>query len=122
MIHPLLSSELYTLFGSTMAGDISTFSNPAIFEKSLRAKSLRVNTRQSLINYFDNIDGLKVTTSDTRAIKTIYRHTMEQHALKPHMLMDNFVDKCSEMSILTKYWCPLLEAFFGFNDNMFLQW
>ncbi|KAI8336613.1 hypothetical protein BC941DRAFT_471146 [Chlamydoabsidia padenii] len=38
MIHPLLSSGLYTLFGSTMVGDISTFSNPVIFEKSPPAK------------------------------------------------------------------------------------
>ncbi|KAI8331311.1 hypothetical protein BC941DRAFT_474938 [Chlamydoabsidia padenii] len=46
MIHPLLSSGLYTFFGSTIVGDISTFSNPAIFKKSLRAKSLRVHALQ----------------------------------------------------------------------------
>jgi hypothetical protein len=38
------------------------------------------------------------------------------------MLTDKFIDKCSEMSILTKFWGPLFEIFYAENRNVFVQW
>ncbi|KAI8339231.1 hypothetical protein BC941DRAFT_350584 [Chlamydoabsidia padenii] len=38
------------------------------------------------------------------------------------MLTDKYVDKCSEMSILVKFWAPLFESYFCYQKDLFLQW
>ncbi|KAI7847875.1 hypothetical protein BDC45DRAFT_597530 [Circinella umbellata] len=38
------------------------------------------------------------------------------------MLPDDYIEKCSETSIIAKYWCQLFESFFGTDVKNFLQW
>ncbi|KAI9311957.1 hypothetical protein BX666DRAFT_1867052 [Dichotomocladium elegans] len=38
------------------------------------------------------------------------------------MLADSYVQKCSELSIITKYWSVLFEAFWGYDRHVSIQW
>ncbi|KAI8380878.1 uncharacterized protein BYT42DRAFT_612712 [Radiomyces spectabilis] len=50
------------------------------------------------------IEKLNADTGDSRALKDIYRHILQQHTYRTHMFTDAYIDACSEMSIITKYW------------------
>ncbi|KAG1442726.1 hypothetical protein G6F56_010950 [Rhizopus delemar] len=57
-----------------------------------------------------------------RLNKDIYRHIVQQHAFKEHILTNAYFSKCSEMSNTVKFWGPVLESYFGEKEDLFIQW
>ncbi|KAI9262219.1 hypothetical protein BDA99DRAFT_70653 [Phascolomyces articulosus] len=65
---------------------------------------------------------LGASAEEASSAKKIYTHIMDFHTYKQHQLSDDFISKCSEMSIATKFWSPIFETFFGYDKNLFIQW
>ncbi|ORZ04514.1 hypothetical protein BCR42DRAFT_398671 [Absidia repens] len=40
----------------------------------------------------------------------------------PQIFSDEFLNHCSEQSLIVKFWGAVFENFFGYNDKVFLQW
>ncbi|CAO3699365.1 unnamed protein product [Rhizopus stolonifer] len=76
----------------------------------------------NLTSSYNTIDTQITSSPQERVIKDIYRHILQQHAFKGHMLTDNYFLNCSELSTITKYWSPILESYFGEKKNLFVQW
>lgn len=84
-----------------------------------KIKKLRERNIAEIYSY---IDLCTTRSPKERAIKDIYRHIIQQHAFKGHMLSDQYFLKCSETSLISKYWGPIFEAYFGESRHMFIQW
>ncbi|SAM02755.1 hypothetical protein [Absidia glauca] len=77
-------------------------------------KNLRNPTSTSKV--YDNALSMKTNTDDME------RQILKQHTMARHMLTEKYVDICSKMSILVKYWAPIFESYFCYHDDLFLQW
>ncbi|KAI7893555.1 uncharacterized protein EV154DRAFT_479306 [Mucor mucedo] len=66
------------------------------------------------------IEDKKVSKEHIR-FKRIYINILEKHVLTPHMLIDSYVAKCSELSMIIKFWSYLFEQYFS-QASLFLQW
>ncbi|SAM08388.1 hypothetical protein [Absidia glauca] len=43
-------------------------------------------------------------------------------SIQSHMLSDAYLRQCSEASLVTKFWGPIFEEYFGYDRDIFLQW
>ncbi|KAI8373237.1 uncharacterized protein BYT42DRAFT_63165 [Radiomyces spectabilis] len=70
----------------------------------------------------ENIKDYKTTGAEETAVK-IYSHIINQHAFHGSMLLGDYLNLCSEQSLIVKFWGYLFfEAFMSRNGDGFLQW
>ncbi|ORX43694.1 hypothetical protein DM01DRAFT_1197151 [Hesseltinella vesiculosa] len=79
------------------------------FSKLSLKKITGIRTLQTCV---DELQALNTTTPKELAVKTAVLHVLSLFLHTPHMMKASYVTKCSETSLIVKYWDPLLEAFF----------
>ncbi|CAO3576126.1 unnamed protein product [Absidia cylindrospora] len=65
---------------------------------------------------------MKNMSKQQRVYRNVLAHILDQHVYKPKMFSDDVLNHCSEQSLVVKFWGPVFEHFFGYDDNIFLQW
>ncbi|CDS03558.1 hypothetical protein LRAMOSA00960 [Lichtheimia ramosa] len=70
----------------------------------------------------DKLQVLHPKNDRERSLKKIILHVLEQHGYQSYMLSDKYIHKCTEQSLIIKFWGPIFESYFGYSMDTFIQW
>ncbi|KAG2218289.1 hypothetical protein INT45_000971 [Circinella minor] len=102
-------------FRSNFTNDSFDFSHITNINKIKNIKSLRKHLKEVEVFFPQN--------KKDRILKKLLYSILDFHSNEPKKMMNDYWKRCSEQSLIVKFWGYLFEVFFGYDDSeTFLQW
>ncbi|RCH81004.1 hypothetical protein CU098_005532, partial [Rhizopus stolonifer] len=114
------NSQIALLGGANIKSFLRKFKHEEYDRYSLDFQN--VDGVRSLKKKYEELDTWNPKDENERILKKICVHILYPCVYNPSSLKDKYLKKCSEQSLVIRFWGNLFEYYFGHEQNVLLQW